>query len=152
MRTIQNKKGFILYEKEKSDRVWEAVERLARLSAGALDDNAAAEVGVLFDEWTPGHTYCKGERISDQEGRLYRVVQDHTSQADWPIGDTPALYTPLGVTAEEPETIPEWKQPLGAEDAYAKGDRVRFEGVVYRSLMDANVYAPNVTGWEAEEV
>ena len=50
MRTIQNKKGFILYEKEKSDRVWEAVERLARLSAGALDDSAAAEVGVLFDE------------------------------------------------------------------------------------------------------
>lgn len=41
----------------------------------------------------------------------------------------------------------EWVQPLGAHDAYKKGDTVLFNGKLYESLIDGNVWAPNITGW-----
>lgn len=151
MKTIRKSGGVILYEQERGERVLAAMEKLARVNAQTLDDETAAQVGDLFDEWSAGTEYTAGMRISDSEGRLYRVVQSHTAQADWPIDATPALYTPLGVTVEEPDAVPEWRQPLGAADAYAKGDRVRYKGRIYVSLVDGNAYAPDVSGWEEEK-
>lgn len=50
----------------------------------------------------------------------------------------------------EPETPPEFKQPTGAHDAYSIGDRVTFEGNIYESLIDANVWSPTAhpQGWQ----
>lgn len=147
MRAEQIARGVILYEKDRYDLEREAAIQLAKQQAAALGDEEAARVGALFPEWAAGVAYTAGERISDAQGNLYRVVQDHTSQADWPMDTTPALYTPLGVTAEEPDAIPEWRQPTGAHDAYNTGDRVLYQGKVYESTMDGNVWAPGVTGW-----
>ena len=49
----------------------------------------------------------------------------------------------------EPADIPDWVQPTGAHDAYNKGDKVRFEGSIYESLIDGNVWSPSVypAGW-----
>ena len=43
----------------------------------------------------------------------------------------------------------EWMQPSGAHDAYMKGDRVRFEGAIYESVIDGNVWSPSgyPAGW-----
>lgn len=51
---------------------------------------------------------------------------------------------------EEPEQPPEWVQPTGSHDAYNTGDLVTFEGQVYRSLIDGNVWSPTAypAGWE----
>ena len=147
MRRIEAGRGVVRYEKERSDLVQEAVIAMAQQAAAALEDGEAARVGVLFPRWTPGTAYRTGERISDEAGNLYRVIQDHTAQDDWPMDRTPALYTPLGVTEEDPEGIPEWRQPLGAEDAYHTGARVRYEGKLYESTADNNVWAPGVYGW-----
>ena len=48
------------------------------------------------------------------------------------------------------ETIPDFVQPTGAHDAYKKGDKVKFEGKVYESLIDANTYSPSAypAGWK----
>ena len=48
------------------------------------------------------------------------------------------------------ETYPEWVQPLGAHDAYKTGDRVTFDGKVYESTIDGNVWSPAVypAGWK----
>lgn len=51
------------------------------------------------------------------------------------------------IEANKPK-YPKWKQPLGAHDAYKKGSKVLFNGKVYESTIDANVWAPNVTGWK----
>lgn len=44
---------------------------------------------------------------------------------------------------------PPWLQPSGAHDAYRTGAMVTFGGAIYRSLIDANVWPPDVypTGW-----
>ena len=147
MRAEVKRRGLIVYEKEREDLLLEAVVALARMDARRLDDEEAAPLGVLFPQWEAGTGYHAGERISDEAGNLYRVAQDHVSQAVWPIGRTPALYTRLGVAAEDPEAVPEWVQPTGAQDAYWAGDRVRYQGRIYESLADANVWAPDVQGW-----
>ena len=48
------------------------------------------------------------------------------------------------------ETIPDFVQPTGAHDAYKKGDKVKFEGKAYESLIDANTYSPSAypAGWK----
>ena len=59
-------------------------------------------------------------------------------------GDTTEPETP------SVETIPDFVQPTGAHDAYKKGDKVKFEGKVYESLIDSNAYSPSAypAGWK----
>lgn len=61
----------------------------------------------------------------------------------------------LGGSADDggdasPSEAVDFVQPTGAHDAYQAGDRVIFGGVVYVSLIDNNVWAPDVypAGWE----
>lgn len=115
-------------------------------AAVSLNDADALEAVELFPVWKPGTEYKVNERIRYRD-KLYRVVQAHTSQEDWTPDVTPALYTEVA----EPGTIPVWKQPTGAQDAYMKGDKVHYpekDDPVYQSTMDYNTYAPNVYGWE----
>ena len=44
-------------------------------------------------------------------------------------------------------------KPSGSHDAYNTGDIVRYNGVLYRSKIDGNTWAPDAypDGWEALE-
>ena len=64
--------------------------------------------------------------------QLYKVVQDHTSQADWTPDATSALYTAIGL---DDSGYPVWSQPTGAHDAYNAGDVVNFSGTL-RCVLD----------------
>ena len=132
-------------EYEKLLKLRHAIE----LGSSVLDDTEALEVPELFPNWEVGKAYEVGDRMRYGE-QLYKVVQAHTSQADWTPDATPALYTPVA----EPGEIPVWKQPTGAQDAYALGDKVHYpdaDGPVYVSTVDANVWEPTVYGWELAE-
>ena len=116
--------------------------------ATSLTDTEALEAVALFPAWAVGVAYAKDERVQ-YDGKLYKVVQAHTSQADWTPPLVPALFTEVA----KPGEIPVWKQPTGAQDAYNKGDKVHYptaDDPVYVSLVDANVWEPTVYGWEQE--
>jgi len=127
---------------------------LARILAGQsvratnLTAEQIAEIVDVFEEWTVGTPYDIGD-VRRYDGDVYECVRAHTSQSDWTPDAVPALWkshAPAGV-------IPEWVQPTGAHDAYQTGDMVTFEGSVYRSLIDANVWSPTAypAGWELVE-
>ena len=125
-----------------------ALRALIEKAAVSLDDEDALEAVELFPAWAVGKAYATDERIRSGE-KLYRCVQAHTSQADWTPDKTPALWTEVA----RPGEIPVWKQPTGAQDAYHKGDRVRYPdeaGAVYESLTDGNVWPPEAypEGWK----
>lgn len=42
---------------------------------------------------------------------------------------------------------PEWLQPSGYTDSYNTGDQVTYDGTVWVSDVDQNVWAPGVHGW-----
>ena len=46
--------------------------------------------------------------------------------------------------------IPEWKQPTGAHDCYNIGDKMSYNGECYESLINGNVWPPDVyaPGWK----
>ena len=117
-------------------------------AAVSLPDDDALEAVELFPAWAADTAYTLGIRVRYGD-TLYRCEQAHTSQADWIPPDTPALWTEVA----KPGEIPVWKQPTGAQDAYMTGDKVHYpakDSPVYVSVVDNNVWSPDVYGWELE--
>ena len=118
-------------------------------AAASLPDGDALEAVELFPAWQTDTAYALDIRVRYGE-TLYKCVQAHTSQADWTPPETPALWTEVA----EPGTIPVWRQPTGAQDAYRIGDKVHYpdkESPVYVSTIDYNTYSPETYGWELVE-
>ena len=130
----------------------EQLRRALQMFAVTLTDDQAMEVATVYPVWENGKTYTAGTILRHgQNGvgdpQLYRVAQEHTSQADWPPEATPALYTAIGLTSDG---YPIWSRPTGAHDAFNTGDIVDYKGILYKSLIDGNVYSPDEypAGWE----
>ena len=128
---------------------------LQKFAAG-LSDDEALEVATIYDPWVVGKAYAVGEYFtygvnSTNDPQLYKVVQAHTSQADWIPDATPSLYEPIGLNTEG---YPVWSKPSGAHDAYNTGDIVDYNGTLYQSTIDGNVYSPEEypAGWVVYEV
>ena len=116
-----------------------------------LSDEQALQVPLMFPKWQVGKAYVVGDRIL-YLGVLYKVLQAHTSQQGWEPDIAPSLFAKnLIVKDEQGEQvdIPEWEQP-DSTNPYMTGDKVRFEGKVYQSLIDNNVWSPTgyPQGWE----
>lgn len=129
------------------------VVREAMDYAGAsLTEEMALACVHLYRPWAVGVSYKVDEYLTYGKNnvgdpQLYKVVQGHTSQADWTPDTVPALYAPIGLNDEG---YPVWAKPTGAHDAYNQGDIVDYNGVLYKSLIDGNVYSPEEypSGWE----
>ena len=114
-----------------------------------IDDAAAENITVLFPEWTGnGYTYTAGDRVVYQD-KLYKCLQNHTSQIDWAPGVAPSLWVETSNPAIE---WPEWKQPTGAHDAYELGAKVTHNGNRYISKIPANTTTPGTDArwWELQ--
>ena len=60
-------------------------------------DENALKVIELYPVWTVGIAVAKDSRYQFN-GKLYKVVQAHTTQADWTPDITPTLWTVIDVT------------------------------------------------------
>ena len=126
-----------------------ALRALIEQAAASLPDEDALGGVELFPAWAADTDYAASIRVR-YDGKLYRCEQAHTSQSGWEPPNVPALWTEVA----EPGTIPVWRQPTGAQDAYMAGDKVHYPGEndpVFVSDIDYNVYEPGVYGWTKEE-
>ena len=120
-----------------------AVAFVALCEVGTLDTVTASEHAELFAEWAYPIAYTVGQ-LRRHNGKLYKCVQAHTSQADWTPDTAASLWS---VAADPAEEWPAWSQPVGAHDAYTAGDRVSHNGKHWTSNVDSNVWEPGVYGW-----
>lgn len=99
----------------------------------------------LYDEWQADKAYIAGE-YTKYNNTLYKVIQGHTSQADWLPDTTASLYTEVQAQG----VIEEWGERVLSVNPFMTGEQVRFEGVVYKSKIDNNVWTPKdyAQGWE----
>lgn len=58
----------------------------------AVDDATAYRMREFYPEWAAGQSYAVGHKLL-YGGELYKVIQAHTSQADWTPDAVPALFT-----------------------------------------------------------
>ena len=122
----------------KAKQLRQLIEQLAV----TLDDETALTGVELFPAWVVGKAYAVNDR-AQYNGTLYKCIQAHTSQSDWMPSATPALWKTVSL-----DEYPEWVQPTGAHDAYNIGDKVTYNGQHYVCTSNANVYAPDVYGWD----
>ena len=76
-----------------------------------------------------------------------RALMNAKKESKWYIDLQPNSRTQVAAPGE----IPVWRQPTGAQDAYMIGDKVHYPGSedpVYVSIIDNNVWAPDVAGWD----
>lgn len=120
---------------------------LIEQAAQSFTDETALEAVSLFPSWQSGIDYTVGQRVR-YNGILYSVLQAHTSQDTWHPDVAVSLFAK--VLIPDPDVVPEWEQP-GNTNPYMKGDKVLFEGTVYESLIDNNVWSPTAypAGWKA---
>ena len=128
------------------------LRRAIQLFINTLDEDTALEVATVYPAWRVNTYYAKGQIItygtnSVGDPQLYKVITGHTSQADWTPDTQAALFDAFGL---DESGCPIWAQPFGAHDAYKKGDIVNYKGPLYESLIDGNVWSPDVyaAGWE----
>lgn len=110
------------------------------------------EIPSVFPAYAVGVVYKEKDVFSYGmnavgDPQLYQVLQEHTSAEQWTPDTATGLYKAVGVTEDG---YPEWVQPLGSTDAYETGDIVSYNGKLYRSTIDGNVWSPEAypAGWE----
>lgn len=133
----------------------EQLRRALQMFAATLSDEQAMEVAAVYSAWEAGREYAMDEILtygtnSVGDPQLYRVVQAHTSAAEWTPDVAPSLYDAIGL---DEQGYPVWSQPSGAHDAYNTGDIVNYNGTLYISLIDGNTWSPDAypAGWQVYE-
>lgn len=130
----------------------EQLHRALQMFAKTLTEEQALEIATVYPAYEVGKAYEAGDIFSygtngTGDPQLYKVVKDHTSQADWKPDAEPSLYDAFGL---DEQGYPVWSQPSGAHDAYNTGDIVNYNGTLYKSLIDGNTWSPDAypAGWE----
>ena len=125
-----------------------SIEKLVR------ESESAASASAVLDEIVREHGEAQGRKMGDPWERPTSALDAYPTDAVVTHkGSTWRNLTPANVwepgesgwrevTAED-AAPPAYVQPTGAHDAYAEGDRVSFEGGVWRSLLDENVWSPD---------
>lgn len=122
----------------KPQRRARALRPLIEKAAIYLTDTEALDGVELFPHWSDDKAYAVGDRVS-YELTLYKCLMAHNSQPSW----TPDVSPSLWVRVDDPsQEWPEWVQPVGATDAYAKGAKVTHNGKHWVSDVDGNVWEP----------
>ena len=129
------------------------LRRLIEQFAATLTDEEALDGGeLLFPRWSGDSVaYSVGDRVY-YDGVLYKVVQAHTSLPTWTPDITASLFAKVLIPSDDPEVIPDWEQPEST-NPYMTGDKVRYEGHIYESLIDYNIWSPAgyPAGWRLVE-
>lgn len=92
-----------------------------------LEDAKALQFMDMYPHWQTDLSVNVDERYQ-YNGRLYKVIQAHTTQSDWTPDITPALWTVIDVehsgTLEDPI-------PAVASMEYVKGKYYIEDGTIY---------------------
>lgn len=104
----------------------------------SMTDEEASERPFLFPSWKINTNYSIDTRVR-YCGRIFKVLQNHTSQEDWTPSRAPSLFAEiLTDDSGEPQA---WVQP-SSTNPYLVGDRVIFNNNIYESIIDNNIWSP----------
>lgn len=87
------------YEKSRPLTTEEVTALLIKEQVNTLpvDDNTALRMLSFYPEWTEGTEYAVGYKVQ-KDGKLWRVLQAHTSQAGWEPENAASLWEQINET------------------------------------------------------
>jgi len=141
---------------------WSTVEELTEASFAKVIEREQIEEwdGTVIDDiendpeaetiqpWVANELVAPPNRRS-YNGKVYAVVQAHTTLANWTPDIVPALFTYLFDEDSGGDEYQAWVAPTGSHDAYEVGAIVHFptlDDPLYINTSPANAYAPDVFG------
>lgn len=135
------------------EQIMAAIMKLAVKQARQVQDDAEAlSLQILYKQWNKqvGKELQVGEYVN-YNNVLYKVLQQHTVQDNWAPDVSPSLFAKVLVDPTG-DTVLDWEQP-DSTNGYMVGDKVKFEGHIYVSIIDNNVWSPTAypEGWELVE-
>ena len=97
-----------------------------------VDDNTALRMTEFYPEWASGQSYTAGYKVQ-RNGKLWRALQAHTSQAGWEPENAASLWTEIceshAGTLEDPI-------PYSGNMALESGKYYMQDGKIYRCIRD----------------
>lgn len=101
-------------------------------AAQSLDDNTALTAVNLYPEWAENVAYVVGHKVQ-RNGKLWRVLQAHTSQIGWEPENVPALFEQINETHTGTQDDP---IPYSGNMALINGLYYTQDGMVYLCIRD----------------
>ena len=143
--------GIVMYKAEKTPEAQssmvQAAVLVAQMQAQSLTDEQAITVKDIYPIWDGNGVSYQKDYYLTHNGKLYKVLQAHTSQTDWTPDTAPSLFAEV-LPGQDGTGIGEWVRP-GSTNPYMTGDRVTHNGKTWESLADNNVWEPGAQGSEA---
>ena len=113
-----------------------SLRSLIEKASASLSDEDAINCVEFFKRWVAGIWVERFERL-EYKGRLYRVEQDHTTQAEYTPDITPALYSEVGKPGQG--DTPDNPIPYNNNMELVKDKYYSQDGVVYIRIRDTGV-------------
>lgn len=89
--------------------------------------------------------HIEGKLTDAERDELYALARGDAKPQYDADGEIERLWAAVrALQGQQTGDVREWVQPTGAHDAYGVGDRVLYNGVVYESLRNGNVWSPDV--------
>ena len=130
----------------------QATRKLIRVDE--LDENELLDMIDLYEKWEPNLVFKQKDvgKLVRHEGKVYRILQPHTSQSDWLPQDAKALYGPV----QPKEVIGEWDFERDyAANPIQPGEKVIWtDGKVYESIHPSpHAWSPTdyPQGWKEQK-
>ena len=142
--------GIVMYKPEKTPEAQSAMAQaavtVAQIQAQSLTDEQAITVKDIYPVWDGSGVSYQKDYYLTHNGKLYKVLQAHTSQADWTPDTALSLFAEV-LPGQDGTSIGEWVQP-DSTNPYMAGDQVTHNGETWESLIDNNVWEPGAQGSE----
>ena len=142
--------GVLMYKPEKTPEVQssmvQAAVLVARMQAQSLTEEQAITVKDIYPVWNGNGVSYQKDYYLTHNGKLYKVLQAHTSQADWAPDAAPSLFAEV-LPGQGGTSVGEWVQP-DSTNPYMTGDQVTHNGKTWESLVNNNVWEPGAQGSE----
>ena len=143
--------SIVMYKPDKTPEAQssmvQAAVAVAQIQAQNLTDEQALAVKDIYPVWDGNGVSYQKDYYLTYDGKLYKVLQAHTSQADWAPDAAPSLFAEV-LSGQGGTGIGEWVQP-DSTNPYMTGDQVTHNGKTWESLVDNNVWEPGAQGSEA---
>lgn len=118
--------------RKRIDANLQATRKLIRVDE--LSEEELLNIIDLYEKWEPNLVFEQKDvgKLVRHEGKLYKILQPHTSQSDWPPQDAKALYG----LVQPKEVIGAWDFERDyAANPIQPGEKVIWtDGKVYESI------------------